>query len=180
MSSGLSKNGERDQLVIIALGSNLGNSIQSLEAAISRLKTLTAAPHRVSSFWRSTPVDCPPGSPDFVNAVFVGHALSNQTPLGLLQELQALEKEFGRKPKVILNEARPLDLDLIAFGDERSHSPELILPHPRAHVRKFVLQTLEEILPDYVLPGQDQKISELLKELNSPELLEKIAFRGST
>lgn len=81
---------------------------------------------------------------------------------------------------MILNEARPLDLDLIAFGDERSHSPELILPHPRAHVRKFVLQPLEEILPDYVLTGQDQKISGLLKELNSPELLEKIAFRGST
>jgi len=70
----------------------------------------------------------------------------------LLQKLRALEKEFGRTSKKVLNEPRSLDLDLIAFGTETRNSPELILPHPRAHLRRFVLQPLGEIAPDFILP----------------------------
>jgi 2-amino-4-hydroxy-6-hydroxymethyldihydropteridine diphosphokinase len=80
-------------------------------------------------------------------------------------KLQTMEKEFGRKPKQVLNEARPLDLDLIAFGNETWNSPEITLPHPRAHERRFVLQPLSEIAPDLVLPGQTKTILELLARL---------------
>jgi len=79
--------------------------------------------------------------------------------------MQDLEKVFGRAPKKIINEPRPLDLDLIAFGQEIRNSPELILPHPRAHLRRFVLQPLSEIAPELVLPGQGKTVAELLAGL---------------
>ena len=86
----------------------------------------------------------------------------------------ALEKEFGRAAKKILNEPRPLDLDLIAFGNETRNSPELILPHPRAHLRRFVLQPLSEIAPDLILPGQAKTVSQLLAELLDEETVTRL------
>jgi 2-amino-4-hydroxy-6-hydroxymethyldihydropteridine diphosphokinase len=98
----------------------------------------------------------------------------DETPESLLGKLQALEKEFGRQPKKILNEPRPLDLDLIAFGSERRVSNSLTLPHPRAHLRRFVLLPLSEIAPDLVLPGQTKSVSQLLAELPAGESVEKL------
>jgi len=84
----------------------------------------------------------------------------------LLIKLQALEKKFGRRPKKVSNEPRPLDLDLIAFGNEVRHTPQLVLPHPRAHRRRFVLQPLAQIAPDLVLPGQELSVAGLLAEID--------------
>jgi 2-amino-4-hydroxy-6-hydroxymethyldihydropteridine diphosphokinase len=151
--------------VFVALGSNLGNSRQILREAMARLAAFSAAPLRKSSLWETDPVDCPPGSPLFVNAVVGWVAGPAETPESLLPKLQSLEKEFGRAPKKVLNEPRPLDLDLIAFGDEIRNSPGLILPHPRAHLRRFVLQPLSEIAPGLVLPGQTRTVSQLLAAL---------------
>ena len=149
----------------IALGSNLGDSMRLLQSAIARLQAFSAVPLRVSSFWRTPPVDCPPCSPDFINAVVALSPLPGETPESLLSKLQTLEKEFGRRPKEILNEPRPLDLDLIAFGRETRASNPLTLPHPRGHLRRFVLQPLSEIAPDFVLPGQHRTVAELLSRL---------------
>lgn len=154
-----------DHSVLIALGSNLGESVPLIHAAFEKLQHLSAAPLRKSSLWRTTPVDCPTGSPPFVNAAVALVPLPNETPESLLAKLQALEKEFGRRPKLVLNEARPLDLDLIAFGNEVRDPPELTLPHPRAHLRRFVLQPLSEIAPAFVLPGQSRTVRELLAAL---------------
>jgi 2-amino-4-hydroxy-6-hydroxymethyldihydropteridine diphosphokinase len=88
-----------------------------------------------------------------------------ETPETLLAKLQALEKQFGRTPKKVLNEARSLDLDLIAFGGEVRQTPQLLLPHPRAHLRRFVLAPLAELAPDLVLPGQPQTAATLLAVL---------------
>jgi 2-amino-4-hydroxy-6-hydroxymethyldihydropteridine diphosphokinase len=174
MSSGWNKQEKAAPIVVIALGSNLGNSVELIRQAIDRLKYFSSAPLLVSSLWRSTPVDCPPGSSDFVNAVVALQPRPDESPETLLSELQALEKEFGRKPKVILNEPRPLDLDLIAFGSETRKTAELTLPHPRAISRRFVLEPLAEILPNLVLPGHKKTISELLRLLNSPEKLARV------
>jgi 2-amino-4-hydroxy-6-hydroxymethyldihydropteridine diphosphokinase len=146
----------------IALGSNIGDSVQLLRSALSRLEELSAAPLRISSLWRTAPVDCPPGSPDFVNAVAALTPLPGETPESLLAKLHGLEVEFGRQPRRILNEPRPLDLDLIAFGTEIRASGGLVLPHPRAHLRRFVLAPLSEIAPDLVLPGQTRTVAQLL------------------
>jgi 2-amino-4-hydroxy-6-hydroxymethyldihydropteridine diphosphokinase len=116
-------------------------------------------------------VNCPPNSPLFVNAVVGFAPQKTETPESLLQQLRTLEKEFGRPPKKVLNEPRSLDLDLIAFGTETRNSPELILPHPRAHLRRFVLQPLNEIAPDLILPGQAKTISQLLAGLPDEEVV---------
>jgi 2-amino-4-hydroxy-6-hydroxymethyldihydropteridine diphosphokinase len=132
---------------------------------MERLQELSDEPLRRSSLWETEPVDCPAGSPRFVNAVVGLAPRKEETPESLLRKLHAIEKEFGRKPKKVLNEPRPLDLDLIAFGNEQRNSRELTLPHPRAHERRFVLEPLNEIAPEMVLPGQGKTVAQLLEEL---------------
>lgn len=156
-------------LAIIALGSNLGDSPKVLRDAMARLQEFSDEPVLKSSLWQTVPVDCPPGSPKFVNAVVGLVSRKEETPESLLKKLHGLENEFGRVPKKILNEPRPLDLDLIAFGNDVRSSPELTLPHPRAHLRRFVLQPLSEIAPDVVLPGQTKGVIELLSNLPADE-----------
>jgi len=163
-----------NRFTFIALGSNLGDSVAVIRQAISQLQRFSTAPLLESSLWQTSPVDCPPGSPRFVNAVVALMPRADETPESLLMKLQRLEKEFGREHKSVLNEPRPLDLDLIAFGNEVRNTLELILPHPRAHLRRFVLLPLNEIAPKLVLPGQSATISELLARLNSDEVLTHI------
>ena len=162
-------------LVIIALGSNLGDTRRNVLRAMERLQEIAQGPLLKSSLWETTPVDCPPGSPVFVNAVVGFRPRTGETPESLLTKLQALEKEFGRRPKKVLNEARPLDLDLIAFGQESRSTGELSLPHPRAHERRFVLQPLSEIAPDLILPGQTQSAAQLLAQLPPDLMMRKLA-----
>jgi 2-amino-4-hydroxy-6-hydroxymethyldihydropteridine diphosphokinase len=161
-------------LAIVALGSNLGESRQIVRQAMDRLQEFSARPLLKSSLWQTAPVDCPPGSPAFVNAVVGLTPRAGETPESLLTKLQALEKEFGRRPKKVLNEARPLDLDLIAFAGEVRQSEHLVLPHPRAHLRRFVLQPLAEIAPALILPGQQRTAAELLATLPAGERVEKL------
>ena len=148
----------------MALGSNLGDSGELVLSAMSRLQAWSDEPILRSSLWKTHPVDCPPGSPPFVNAVIGLKARSGETPETLLKKLQQLEHEFGLRPKAIRNEPRPLDLDLIAFGSEMRATSDLKLPHPRAHERRFVLTPLAEIAPDLVLPLQTKTVRELLAE----------------
>jgi 2-amino-4-hydroxy-6-hydroxymethyldihydropteridine diphosphokinase len=109
-----------------------------------------------------------------VNAVVALVPRVNETPESLLKKLQALETEFGRRPKQVMNEARPLDLDLIAFGNERRNAPELIVPHSRAHQRRFVLQPLAEIAPDFILPGESSTVLQLLNKLSPAQEIQKL------
>ena len=164
----------QQNMAVIALGSNLGDSSQIIRQAMERLQELSARPLLKSSLWQTTPVDCPPGSPVFVNAVVGLVPSKGETPESLLEKLQAIEKEFGRHPKNIPNEPRPLDLDLIAFETELRSAKQLTLPHPRAHQRRFVLQPLSEIAPDLVLPKQSKSVSELLAELCSEETVRRV------
>jgi 2-amino-4-hydroxy-6-hydroxymethyldihydropteridine diphosphokinase len=159
----------------IALGSNLGDSVGILGRAFLKLQDFSGQSVLRSSIWQSTPVDCPPGSPLFANALAAFVPLPSETPESLLEKLKATEAAFGRKPKLVLNEPRPLDLDLIAFGREIRRSSLLTLPHPRAHQRRFVLQPLSEIAPDFRLPGQTSTVRELLEQLVSDEKLVRIA-----
>lgn len=162
-------------LAVIALGSNVGDSPAILARAIERLEFFSTLPLLKSSFWQTTPVDCPPGSPPFVNAVIGLAPRHGETPESLLEKLLLLEKEFGRTVKKVVNEPRRLDLDLITFGQETRGSKQLILPHPRAHLRRFVLQPLSEIAPDLVLPGQRSSVATLLAVLDTPEKLLRLS-----
>jgi 2-amino-4-hydroxy-6-hydroxymethyldihydropteridine diphosphokinase len=161
-------------LAFVALGSNLGDSANLLRRAMDQLRTFSERPLLQSSLWRSTPVDCPPGSPVFVNAVVGLVPRADETPESLLEKLQKLERQFGRAPKTVLNEPRLLDLDLLAFAAEQRSTPQLTLPHPRAHLRRFVLAPLAEIAPDSILPGQNKTVRELLAMLSSDEAVIRI------
>jgi 2-amino-4-hydroxy-6-hydroxymethyldihydropteridine diphosphokinase len=156
-------------VAIIALGSNLGNSRALVVRAMDRLQEFSSRPLLRSSLYETAPVACPPDSPRFINAIILLAPKTGETPESLLTKLQALEKEFGRQPRKVLNEPRPLDLDLIAFGAEVRASEQLTLPHPRAHLRRFVLLPLSELAPELVLPGQSKAVRELLAELDSSE-----------
>ena len=156
-----------DVRVGIALGSNLGDRNAELDAGILFLRILAINNEvRESPRIETPPVDCPPGSPPFLNSVAEMQVDSvSLPPLTLLDCLQEFEIERGRSPLRELNSPRPLDLDIIYYGIERFDQMGLIIPHPRTHLRRFVLEPLAHLRPDLVLPGQPKTVRELLADL---------------
>lgn len=135
----------------VALGANLGNPEATLRAALETLAQQTDwALVSHSSLYRTAPVGFA-DQPDFVNAVA---KLSTQLdPVSLLNRLLAIEQQFGRIRRE-LNGPRTLDLDLLLHDQTQVEMPMLTLPHPRLHLRAFVLIPLAEIAPDLILPGR--------------------------
>ena len=160
---------EQERLAFVALGSNMesrfGSPQQNIILASQRIAAFSSKPSVLSSLWQTDPLDCPPGSAPFVNAVVAFLPAVTLSPQNLLSALQAMELEFGRQHGPVQNAPRPLDLDIIAFGSVVMQSPELSLPHPRAHERQFVLLPLAEIAEDFILPGQNTSATTLLQSL---------------
>lgn len=138
-------------LAYLALGANLGDPVATLTAAFTALEQLPASTLlRRSSLYRTAPIGLA-AQPDFINAAAV---LSTPLPPhDLLQALQAIEQAFGRR-RDIHNGPRTLDLDLLLYDAREIASPQLSVPHPRLHLRAFVLQPLAEIAPDLSIPGR--------------------------
>ena len=128
--------------VAIALGANLGDRAYTLRRAIHELRTIVHIV-RVSSFLETEPVDAPPGSPKFLNAVAVGY--TSLTPLQLLAKMQTVESKLGRRRTRARNAPRTIDLDLIFHSANRARTRTLTLPHPRYREREFVMKPLREI-----------------------------------
>jgi 2-amino-4-hydroxy-6-hydroxymethyldihydropteridine diphosphokinase len=139
-------------LAYIALGSNLGEPRARVEAAIKALDELPQTRLlRASSLYRTTPVGLG-GQPDFVNAV--AQVETHLLPQSLLLALHTQEAAQGRV-RGIPNAPRTLDLDLLLYADRIMQTPDLVLPHPRLHLRAFVLVPLREIAPDDLrIPGR--------------------------
>ena len=136
-------------LAYVGLGANLGQAVQTLEAAFAAMAALPAT--RLvgrSALYRSAPVDA--HGPDFTNAVAA--LATSLAPADLLARLQAIENDHGRE-RTYRNAPRTLDLDLLCVGQQTHASPTLTLPHPRLHQRAFVLRPLLELAPDLDLPG---------------------------
>jgi 2-amino-4-hydroxy-6-hydroxymethyldihydropteridine diphosphokinase len=148
----------------IALGSNLDDRLENLRAARRHLFALheDRAPFLCSRIYETEPVDCPPGSPAFLNAAI--ELACTIPPLDLLKKLQRLEQILGRPANHAHHAPRTIDLDILYYDNLAFALPELTLPHPRITERGFVLTPLADIAPDRILPGQRQKISELLME----------------
>ena len=137
-------------IAYVALGANLGDPVNTIKSAIEMLKSLSNSRLMASSsLYRTAPMGLH-NQPDFINAVV---ALDTQlTPAALLQQLFAVEAEFGRI-RTVKNAPRTLDLDLLLHGHSVSNDPQLTLPHPRMHRRAFVLAPLAEIAPEVSIPG---------------------------
>ena len=148
----------------IALGSNLGDRQGELAAGFAFLRTLAfEGLLRASPLLETAPVDCAPGSPPFLNAVAEIEADPEALPpRELLRRLQDFERSRGRPARREPNAPRPLDLDILYYGDLRLNDPDLVIPHPRAVQRRFVLEPLAHLRPDLILPGQTRTVRELL------------------
>lgn len=156
------------ELAFVGIGSNLATDqdepIGLLQRAFAALALLSDYPILVSSLWESMPLDCPAGSPRFVNAVAALRPRHND-PRQLLGSLQKIEDDFGRRRGAVRNAPRTLDLDILSFGAALMHEAALTLPHPRMHERAFVLKPLLEIAPNYRVPGMKRPASALLREI---------------
>ena len=146
--------------VAIALGSNVGDRQATLDAAISALRPVVQD-LRSSSFF-DTPYVGSEAQPSVLNAVVAGVTSLQAHPL--LERLLSIEQEFGRT-RPYGGAPRTLDLDLILYGDQVIDEPGLIVPHPRFRERRFVLEPLAEIAPDWRDPVTGKTTGELLREL---------------
>jgi 2-amino-4-hydroxy-6-hydroxymethyldihydropteridine diphosphokinase len=151
-------------LAAIALGSNLptvfGNPEANLRAAIERLRALGEV-KAVSTIRLTDPVGYL-DQPQFANAAALLE--TELGPLPLLRELLAIEHAFGRdRANTPPKGPRTLDLDLLLYGQEVLSDPELTLPHPALHERRFVLEPLAEIAPDWLHPTLHRTIADLLR-----------------
>lgn len=135
----------------VALGANLADPVAQVRAALVALDRLPQTRLvAASSLYRTAPIGLA-GQPDFINAVAaLDTALA---PTALLDALLAVETDFGRV-RAGKNGPRTLDLDLLLHGETRVDTPCLTLPHPRLHLRAFVIAPLAEIAPDCRIPGR--------------------------
>ena len=146
--------------VAIALGSNLGDREANLAFGLSALPGFIT--HLRQSTWHDTaPVGVSPDQPRYLNGVVIGETAL--TARELLDRLLAIEDAAGRtRPWPMA--PRTLDLDLILFGDKKIEEPGLLVPHPRFRERRFVLEPLAEVAPDWIDPVTGLSISALLQQ----------------
>lgn len=153
---------------VIALGSNLGDRLAHLQQARDALRAIALTENFFqSSIYQTEPVLCPQDSPNFYNAVVSFDY--NGTAEELHQHTRELECALGRAQAKETNAPRIIDLDILLFGDVIVNHNDLIIPHPRMHQRRFVLEPLCEIHPQLIIPGLPGPVQQHLASLNSPE-----------
>lgn len=146
----------------IGIGSNLGVKVKNCLDAISAISGLAAC-HllRSSSLYLTEPIEMD-GAPWFINGVV--EIETSLKPHNLLKVLKGVERHMGRREDNNVG-SRVIDLDLLFYGREIVRIPDLIIPHPRLHQRRFVLAPLAEIVPHFVHPILYVSVSELIKRL---------------
>jgi 2-amino-4-hydroxy-6-hydroxymethyldihydropteridine diphosphokinase len=142
--------------VVISLGSNLGDRLANLRAAVQLLGEGGIAVTASSSVWETAPV--PADQPAFLNAVVT--AETDLSPHDLLAALKRIEHALGRRPERRWG-PRPADLDILFYGNKSVHTPALVIPHPAIAQRSFVLAPLSEVLTG-PLPLLGQSATQLL------------------
>ncbi|MBN2641620.1 MAG: 2-amino-4-hydroxy-6-hydroxymethyldihydropteridine diphosphokinase [Victivallales bacterium] len=153
------------QAIALALGANQGNLKTVFLDAAEALKQAGLEDIKLSPFYKTTPVGCAPGTPDFINAALTG---TWHESVEKLHELcKELEEISGRPRNHARNTSRPLDLDIIFFGQESINTPELTIPHKEAANRLFVLVPLSDIAGDWMFPGMNMNVAEILEPYKS-------------
>lgn len=152
---------------VIALGSNMGESADTLQKAVNTIAALDGVSViKASSMYRTKPVGFLDQA-DFTNAVLI--ARTALSPAALYDELAKIELEFGRV-RLFKDGPRTLDLDVIVCDDLISDDEHILLPHPRAQERAFVLVPLNEIAPDLIFPDTHDSVSTALSKLDASDL----------
>jgi len=155
----------------LSLGSNEGDRLRNLRLACAALRERGSVIRCASSVYETEPVDMREQA-WFLNAVI--EVETTLPPLGLLDELQQVERELGRK-RTVPKGPRTIDLDILLYGDSIIREEQLTVPHPELHKRRFVLVPLREIAPTLKLPLLDRTPDELLRELEDSSEVNRIA-----
>ena len=156
----------RTRTVVFGLGSNLGERLDNLQGA---LDGLFEAPDMkrvvVSPVYETKPMGGPP-QPYYLNIVVLAETMLEGT--AVLERAQGVEEALHRLREVRWG-PRPIDVDIVALGEERSTEPELTLPHPRAHERAFVLRPWADVAPESTLPGHG-RVADLVTAVADQEI----------
>jgi 2-amino-4-hydroxy-6-hydroxymethyldihydropteridine diphosphokinase len=136
----------------VALGANLGDAAAALREALARIGQIPGVRLAgASGLYRTEPIES--SGPDYLNAV--ARVQTSLSARELLHALQAIENRLGRvRPAGVVNAPRTMDLDLLLYDDLVCSDEELVVPHPRMHLRAFVLVPLLQIAPDIEIPGK--------------------------
>lgn len=153
------------------MGANLGDAEAALATALHRLGELLG-PLEVASLYRTAPVG-PVRQPDFLNTAATG--ATSLPPERILAAAKALERAAGRRPGPRYG-PRPLDVDLLLYGEHTSRSPQLTLPHPGLPGRRFVLVPLAEIAPGWRVPPGGETVAELLAATGDRSRVERVGW----
>ena len=172
-------NGKKSVTAFVGMGSNLGDRHGMLRLAITELEAAEGiAVEEVSPVYE-TEAHVLPGQdhqPDHLNAVI--RMSTTRAAEDLLRLLQHIEQRAGRKASMPPWSPRPLDLDLLLFGEEAAHSDELTIPHPRLAERRFVLQPLADLVHNLAVPGADgATVSDLLERCPDTRRVERTRLR---
>jgi 2-amino-4-hydroxy-6-hydroxymethyldihydropteridine diphosphokinase len=157
--------------IFLSLGSNVGDREKNLRTAIDFLPDAGVDVTKVSSFYETEPVDLL-DQPWFLNCVVQGETVV--PAVDLLPKLRQIESRMGSK-KIIARGPRLIDLDILLYGQQIVDTAELQVPHPRMHLRRFVLEPLAEIAPDAKHPFRRGTASDLLRKLADRSVVKKIA-----
>lgn len=153
-------------MILIALGANLpsryGSPAKTLLAAMDKIEELGVKVLGRSRIWVSAPVPAS-DQPWYHNAVI--SVRTAMRPEALMVLMQAVEADFGRVRTGVRNEARILDLDIVAYHDEQVEDCELVIPHPRLSERAFVLYPLRDVAPDWTHPVSGLSVEALIDAL---------------
>ena len=160
----------KPEIVFLSLGSNVGDREKNLRVAIAALPNLDVQLKKVSSIYETEPVDLLE-QPWFLNCVVEGE--TTVPPAALLKKLRELERQMGSK-KLVPRGPRLIDLDILVYGQQTIDSLELQVPHPRMHLRRFVLAPLAEIAPDLKHPLWTGTVAQLLATSDDKSAVKKI------
>lgn len=156
--------------VYLMAGGNLGNRFKNLKSACDFIDNELGKINRSSSVFESEPWGFV-HEQNFLNQAF--ELITNLNSEKILEKIKIFEKGFGKKKRSKEYLPRNVDIDILFFNDEIIQLPDLIIPHPRLHERKFVLEPLNEIIPDFIHPVLKEKISVLNEKCKDEKWVRK-------